>query len=144
MPAEAPSIATALKEQGYATGQFGKNHFGDRNEYLPTVHGFDEFWGYLYHLDAMEDPAHPNYPEALKDKLGPRNLLHCFASDKDDSTVQPRWGKVGRQTIKDEGTLYPKRMETVDDEILDHLFHFIDAALDDGRPFFAYHNPSRM
>ena len=81
MPAQAPTIATALKAQGYATGQFGKNHLGDRNEYLPTVHGFDEFFGYLYHLDAMEDPAHPNYPPELKDKVGPRNMLHTWATD---------------------------------------------------------------
>ena len=119
MPAEAPTIATALKSMGYATGQFGKNHLGDRNEFLPTVHGFDEFFGYLYHLDAMEDPAHRNYPQALKDTVGPRNMVHSWATDKDDPTVQPRWGKVGKQRIEDAGALYPKRMETVDDEILD-------------------------
>ena len=104
---------------GYATGQFGKNHLGDLNEFLPTVHGFDEFFGYLYHLDAMEDPSHRNYPQDLKDKVGPRNMVHCWATDKDDPTVQPRWGKVGKQRIEDAGTLYPERMETVDDEILD-------------------------
>jgi arylsulfatase A-like enzyme len=103
MPDGAPTIASALKALGYATGQFGKNHFGDRNEYLPTLHGFDEFWGYLYHLDAMEDPFHHNYPNDLKDKVGPRNLLHCHASEKDDTTVDPRWGKIGKQTIFDEG-----------------------------------------
>src|SRR6187401_1047092 len=86
MPAEAPTIATALKSMGYATGQFGKNHLGDLNEFLPTVHGFDEFYGYLYHLDAMEDPSHPNYPPALKEKIGPRNMVHCWATDKDDDT----------------------------------------------------------
>ena len=118
MPAEAPTIATALKSMGYATGQFGKNHLGDLNEFLPCVHGFDEFFGYLYHLDAMEDPAHPNYPQALKDKVGPRNMVTCQATDRDDPTEQPRWGRIGRQTIKDEGTLYPERMKTVDDEIL--------------------------
>ena len=118
MPDEAPTIATALKSMGYATGQFGKNHLGDLNEYLPTLHGFDEFFGYLYHLDAMEDPSHPNYPQALKDKIGPRNMVHCWATDKDDATVDPRWGKVGKQKIEDAGTLYPDRMETVDDEIL--------------------------
>jgi len=144
MPAQAPTIASALKAQGYATGQFGKNHFGDRNEYLPTLHGFDEFWGYLYHLDAMEDPSHPTYPQALKDKIGPRNVLHCWATDKDDQTVDPRWGKVGKQMIVDEGTLYPKRMETVDDEILEHTFAFIDKAVSEGKPFFVYHNPTRM
>src|SRR5438046_9043643 len=114
MPSQAPTIATALKSMGYATGQFGKNHLGDLNEFLPTVHGFDEFFGYLYHLDAMEDPAHRNYPPELKDMVGPRNMVHSWAADKDDPTVQPRWGKLGKQKIKDAGTLYPKRMETVD------------------------------
>jgi arylsulfatase A-like enzyme len=144
MPAEAPTIATALREQGYTTGQFGKNHLGDRNEYLPTVHGFDEFFGYLYHLDAMEDPAHPNYPQELKNTVGPRNMLHCWASDKDDPTDQPRWGKVGKQRIEDCGTLYPDRMETVDDEILKHATNFIDKAKKDGKPFFMWLNPTRM
>jgi arylsulfatase len=144
MPAEAPTIATALKSLGYATGQFGKNHLGDRNEYLPTRHGFDEFWGYLYHLDAMEDPSHPNYPPELLDTVGPRNLLHCFATEKDDPTIDPRWGKVGKQTINDEGTLPPKRMETVDDEILAHAIDFVDRAIKEDKPFFLYLNPSRM
>src|SRR5262249_1848079 len=144
MPAAAPTIATALKALGYATGQFGKNHLGDRNEFLPTLHGFDEFWGYLYHLDAMEDPAHANYPQDLLNKVGPRNLLHSWATDRDDPTVDPRWGKVGKQRIEDQGTLYPKRMETVDDEILDHALKFIDKAKSEGKPFFLYLNPSRM
>ena len=111
MPAQAPTIATALKSMGYATGQFGKNHLGDLNEFLPTVHGFDEFFGYLYHLDAMEDPAHPNYPPELKDKIGPRNMVHTWATDADDPTEQPRWGKVGKQKIEDAGTLYPEADE---------------------------------
>ena len=144
MPAQAPTIATALKAQGYATGQFGKNHLGDRNEYLPTVHGFDEFFGYLYHLDAMEDPAHPNYPPELKDKVGPRNMLHTWATDLDDPTEQPRWGKVGKQRIEDAGTLYPDRMKTVDDEILEHSLKFLDKAKGDGKPFFLWLNPTRM
>src|SRR5215467_4919822 len=144
MPAEAPTIATALRTIGYATGQFGKNHLGDRNEYLPTLHGFDEFFGYLYHLDAMEDPAHPTYPPELKDKVGPRNMLHCWATDKDDPTTDMRWGKVGKQKIQDAGTLYPDRMETVDDEILDHTFKFIDKAKSENKPFFVWLNPTRM
>ncbi len=144
MPAQAPTIATVLKSMGYATGQFGKNHLGDRNKFLPTLHGFDEFFGYLYHLDAMEDPAHRNYPQALKDKIGPRNMLHCWATDKDDSTEQPRWGKIGKQKIEDAGTLYPKRMETVDDEILDHAIKFVDKARKDDKPFFLWLNPTRM
>jgi arylsulfatase len=144
MPAQAPTIAAALKAQGYATGQFGKNHLGDRNEYLPTVHGFDEFFGYLYHLDAMEDPAHPNYPPELKDKVGPRNMVHSWASDQDDPTEEPRWGKVGKQKIEDAGTLYPDRMKTVDDEILDQSLKFVDKAKGDGKPFFLWLNPTRM
>ncbi len=144
MPAQAPTIATVLKTQGYATGQFGKNHLGDRNEYLPTVHGFDEFFGYLYHLDAMEDPAHPNYPPELKDKIGPRNVLHTWATDVDDPTEQPRWGKVGKQKIEEAGTLYPERMKTVDDEILEHALKFLDKAKGDGKPFFLWLNPTRM
>ncbi|PYM69936.1 MAG: arylsulfatase, partial [Candidatus Rokuibacteriota bacterium] len=144
LPAEAPTIATALKALGYATGQFGKNHLGDRNEFLPTVHGFDEFFGYLYHLDAMEDPCHPNYPQDLRPKVGPRNMLHSFATSVDDATVDPRWGKVGKQKITDAGELCPKRMETVDDEIRDKALSFLDKAKADGKPFFLWLNPTRM
>src|SRR5881296_1087702 len=144
LPAEACTIATALKAQGYATGQFGKNHLGDKNEFLPTVHGFDEFFGYLYHLDAMEDPCHPAYPQNLRSKLGPRNMLHSFATNVDDPTVDPRWGKIGKQKIEDAGTLYPKRMETVDDEIRDLALKFIDNAKTDNKPFFFWLNPTRM
>jgi len=144
MPAEAPTIATALKAMGYATGQFGKNHLGDLNQFLPCVHGFDEFFGYLYHLDAMEDPDHPNYPQALKDKLGPRNMVACSATNTDDPTDQPRWGKIGKQTIKDEGPLNPERMKTVDDEILARTLAFVDKAKKDGKPFFVWLNPTRM
>ena len=151
MPAEAPTIATALKELGYTTGQFGKNHLGDRNEFLPTLHGFDEFYGYLYHLDAMEDPFQPNYPQDLKDKFGPRNVLHTFATDTDDATVDPRWGKVGKQKIEDKGPLPPHptegielNMETVDDVILEKTLAFIDKAHADGKPFFVWLNPTRM
>ena len=144
LPAEACTIATALKDLGYATGQFGKNHLGDLNEFLPTVHGFDEFFGYLYHLDAMEDPAHPAYPQELLNKVGPRNMVHSWATDKDDPTVMPRWGKIGKQKIEDAGTLYPKRMETVDDEIRDLSFKFVDKAKADGKPFFLWLNPTRM
>jgi arylsulfatase A-like enzyme len=131
LPAEAVTIATVLKSMGYATGQFGKNHLGDKNEFLPTVHGFDEFFGYLYHLDAMEDPAH-------------RNMVHSYATDTDDSTEMPRWGKIGKQRIEDAGTLYPKRMETVDDEIRDFAISFMDKAKKDNKPFFVWLNPTRM
>lgn len=144
MPAKAPTIATALKAMGYATGQFGKNHLGDRNEFLPTVHGFDEFFGYLYHLDAMEDPAHPAYPQELLNTVGPRNMVHSWATDRDDPTEMPRWGKIGKQKIEDAGTLYPKRMETVDDEILAASLKFLDKAKSDNKPFFLWLNPTRM
>ena len=151
MPDKAPTIATALKELGYATGQFGKNHLGDRNEFLPCLHGFDKFWGYLYHLDAMEDPWHRNYPKDLLDKVGPRNVVQCIATEKDDPTVDPRWGKVGKQEITDEGPLPPHptegvklNMETVDGVIRDHAFDFMDKAHKEGKPFFVWLNPTRM
>jgi arylsulfatase A-like enzyme len=150
LPDQAPTIATALKAMGYETGQFGKNHLGDKNQYLPTVHGFDEFFGYLYHLDAMEDPFWHSYPPSLKDKVGPRNLLHSFATTTDDPTVDPRWGKVGKQRIEDEGPLPPHpmpgikyNMETVDEDILDYSVKFIDKAKQDGKPFFMWVNPTR-
>ncbi len=144
LPAEAVTIATILKSMGYATGQFGKNHLGDKNEFLPCVHGFDEFFGYLYHLDAMEDPAHPNYPQNLLNVVGPRNMVHCWATDTVDKTEMPRWGSVGKQKIEDAGQLFPKRMETVDDEIRDMSINFIDKAKKDNKPFFVWLNPTRM
>ncbi len=144
IPDQAVTIATTLKSMGYATGQFGKNHLGDLNKFLPTLHGFDEFYGYLYHLDAMEDPCHPNYPQNLRNQVGPRNILHSWATDKDDATVDPRWGKVGRQKIEDAGELCPERMKTVDDEILANAMKFLDKAKSDGKPFFLWLNPTRM
>ncbi|WP_409518633.1 arylsulfatase [Methylobacterium sp. PvR107] len=144
LPAQAVTIATVLKGMGYATGQFGKNHLGDKNEFLPTVHGFDEFFGYLYHLDAMEDPSHPSYPQELLGQVGPRNMIHSWATSVADPTDDPRWGVVGKQRIEDAGPLYPKRMETVDDEIRDLALGFIDKAKSDGKPFFVWLNPTRM
>ena len=151
IPAQAVTIATVLKSMGYETGQFGKNHLGDLNEFLPTVHGFDEYFGYLYHLDAMEDPFHPNYPPALKDTVGPRNMVHSWATDVDDPTVQPRWGKIGKQKIEDAGPLPPHpmagikyNMETVDEAILGFATDFLDKAKKDGKPFFLWLNPTRM
>ena len=108
MPDAAPTIANALRSLGYATGQFGKNHLGDRNSMLPTAHGFDEFFGYLYHLNAMEDPFYGTYPPDWKATVGPRDLIHSFATDLDDPTEQPRWGKIGKQKIIDEGPLPPE------------------------------------
>ena len=161
LPAEAATLATALKSQGYVTGQFGKNHLGDLNKYLPTVHGFDEFFGYLYHLDAMSDPYWYDFPQDWLDKTGPRNLVHSWATDKDDSTNQPRWGRIGKQKIVDEGPLAPfpnmagregwqegrkakYDMETFDEVIVEHSKRFIDKAKEEGKPFFLWHNTTRM
>src|SRR6266545_6886453 len=115
---EDPTIAELLKPLGYATGQFGKNHLGDRNEFLPTVHGFDEFYGNLYHLNAEEDPENRFYPSdpMFRQRFGPRGVLRCKASDRDDPTEHPRWGRVGKQTVEDTGPLTRMRMETIDDE----------------------------
>ncbi len=144
IPAQAPTIASALKPLGYVTGQFGKNHLGDLNKYLPCVHGFDEFFGYLYHLDAMEDPFWHSYPPQLKDVVGPRNMLHCWATTVSDPTIQPRWGVIGKQKIEDAGALPPERMKTVDNEILDKTFTFMDKAIAEKKPFFIWLNPTRM
>ncbi|MEI9914984.1 MAG: arylsulfatase [Methylovirgula sp.] len=162
IPDQAVTIATVLKSMGYTTGQFGKNHLGDKNKYLPTVHGFDEFFGYLYHLDAMSDPYWFDYPQEWIDKYGPRNLVHCFATDVDDPTEMPRWGKVGKQRIVDEGPLPPfpdmgadhqswqkgrpakYDMETFDEVLVDHTKGFMDKAKQDGKPFFIWHNTTRM
>ena len=109
-----------MKSFGYATGQFGKNHLGDRNEHLPTVHGFDEFFGNLYHLNAEEEPENPDYPKDpdFRRRFGPRGVLKCKASDRDDASVDPAFGRVGKQTIENTGPLDSKRMETVDEEFL--------------------------
>ena len=130
LKAEDPTIAELLKPLGYATGQFGKNHLGDRNEYLPTVHGFDEFFGNLYHLNAEEEPELPDYPDPkdfpqFHERFGPRGVLHCWATDKDDATEEPRWGRVGKQKIEDTGPLTKKRMETCDDEFVGAAKDFI-------------------
>src|SRR5258708_3552917 len=109
IPAQAVTIATALKGMGYATGQFGKNHLGDKNEFLPTAHGFDEFFGYLYHLDAMEDPAHPGYPQELLNTVGPRNMVHCYPTNADAATSDPRSAKATKPPLQNAGPLYPKR-----------------------------------
>jgi arylsulfatase len=165
MPAQACTIATALKAQGYATGQFGKNHLGDLNKYLPTLHGFDEFFGYLYHLDAMSDPYWYSFPvdEAYYNKYGPRSLVHCWATDTDDATVEPRWGKVGKQKVVNEGPLPPfpdmsnvpnmhdlpflkakYDMTTFDPVLAKASCDFMDKAKKDGKPFFVWHNTTRM
>jgi arylsulfatase len=117
MPEQSVTTALVLKSMGYATGQFGKNHLGDLNKYLPTLHGFDEFFGYLYHLDAMSDPYWFDYPQDWIDKFGPRNLVHSYATDTDDPTVMPRWGKVGKQRIIEEGPLKPFKDMSADHQM---------------------------
>jgi len=146
---EDPTIAELLKPLGYATGQFGKNHLGDRNEYLPTVHGFDEFFGNLYHLNCEEDPEQPDWPSKkdfpkFNEMFAPRGVLHCWAADKDDPTEQPRWGRVGRQKIEDTGPLNRKRMETCDDEFVAGAKDFIKRAHKAGKPFFCWLNTTHM
>lgn len=143
---EDPTIAGLLKPLGYVTGQFGKNHLGDRNEFLPTVHGFDEFYGNLYHLNAEEEPELPDYPKdpAFRAKYGPRGVLDCKASDKDDETVDPRFGKVGKQTIKDTGPLTRKRMETIDDDVANRAADFIQRQAKADKPLFVWVNFTHM
>ena len=143
---EDPTIAEMLKPLGYATGQFGKNHLGDRNAFLPTVHGFDEFYGNLYHLNAEEEPELPDYPKspAFRGKYGPRGVLDSKASDEDDATVDPRFGRVGKQIIKDTGPLTRKRMETIDDETSAAAIDFMDRQVKANKPFFCWFNSTRM
>jgi arylsulfatase A-like enzyme len=143
---EDPSIADVLKSLGYATGQFGKNHLGDRNEHLPTVHGFDEFFGNLYHLNAEEEPENPDYPKDpnFRKKFGPRGVLRCTATDKDDATVDPQFGRVGKQKIENTGALGTKRMETIDEEFLAAAKDFIQRQHKAGKPWFCYFNTTRM
>ena len=127
---EDPSIADLLKNQGYATGQFGKNHLGDRNGYLPTVHGFDEFFGNLYHLNAEEEPENPDYPNdpAFKKNFGPRGVIHSFADGR----------------VTDTGPLTKKRMETIDEEVTSKALDFMERAAKSDQPFFLWWNSTRM
>ncbi|PAY03734.1 arylsulfatase [Bradyrhizobium sp. UFLA03-84] len=141
-----PSVADVLKTFGYATGQFGKNHLGDRNEHLPTVHGFDEFFGNLYHLNAEEEPENPDYPKdpRFRAKFGPRGVLKCKASDRDDPTEDPAYGRVGKQVIENTGPLDTKRMEIIDTEFLGAAKDFIGRQQRAGTPWFCYFNTTRM
>ena len=143
---EDPTIAELLKPLGYTTGQFGKNHLGDRNEFLPTVHGFDEFYGNLYHLNAEEEPEQADYPKSpeFRAKYGPRGVMDCKASDKDDTTIDPRFGKVGKQVCKDTGPLTRARMVTIDDDITNRAVDFITRQKNANRPFFVWVNTTHM
>jgi arylsulfatase A-like enzyme len=143
-----PTLAEVLKSAGYATGQFGKNHLGDRNEFLPTVHGFDEWFGNLYHLNAEEEPEELDYPGQknpdYKKRFGPRGVLHTWATDKDDRTVDPKFGKVGKQKIKDTGPLTRKRMQTFDKEVLDETLKWMDRVAKGSQPFFCWFNSTAI
>jgi arylsulfatase len=141
-----PSVGGLLKSVGYATGQFGKNHVGDRNESLPTVNGFDEFFGNLYHLNAEEEPELPDYPKdpAYLARFGPRGVLKCVATDTDDPTEDPRFGTIGRQKCEDSGPLTKKRMETIDDETSAAAIDYMQRQHAANKPFFTWFNSTRM
>lgn len=148
---EDPTLAEVLKSQGYATAQFGKNHLGDRNEFLPTVHGFDEWFGNLYHLNAEEEPEQLDYPGQknpdYRKRLGPRGVLHAWATTTDDATTDPKFGRVGKQRIEDTGPLTRQRMQTIDGEVLGHTLAWMDKAgkdSKDGKPFFVWFNSTAI
>jgi arylsulfatase len=146
-----PTIAELLKPYGYITGQFGKNHLGDWNKYLPTVHGMDEFYGNLYHLNAEEEPENPDYPKdpAFHAKYGPRGVMDCVATDKNDKTNEPRWGVVGKQKCKDSGPLTIERMRTIEEDLLNRSLDFMNRAVaknkasEEDQPFFLWHVSTR-
>ena len=140
-----PTIAELLKNYGYMTGQFGKNHLGDRNEYLPTVHGMDEFYGNLYHLNAEEEPENPDYPKdpEFRKKFGPRGVMDCVATDTFDNTDEPRWGVVGKQKCKDSGPLTKERMKTIEEDLLNRSVDFMERAVKADKPFFLWHVSTR-
>jgi arylsulfatase A-like enzyme len=140
-----PTLAKLLKLQGYTTGQFGKNHLGDLNQYLPTNLGFDEYWGWLYHLNAMEYTADPDWPddEAFNKKYGPRNVIHAYATDKNQKQKDPRWGDAGKQRIIDDGPALPERQRTLDDEVTKHTLNFMNQAVKKETPFFIWMAPAR-
>jgi arylsulfatase A-like enzyme len=144
---EDPTIAELLKPLGYATGQFGKNHLGDRNEYLPTVHGFDEFFGNLYHLNAEEEPELPDYPKnpEFKARFGPRGVLRCKATPTENpAPPDPRFGPLGKQTVEDTGPLTKKRMETIDEEITSAALGWMETQAKADKPFFLWYNSTAM
>ena len=143
-----PTLAVALRSAGYATAQFGKNHLGDRNEFLPTNHGFDEWFGNLYHLNAEEEPEELDYPgqkdPAYLKKFGPRGVLHTWATDTDDATEDPKFGRIGKQKIQDTGPLTRKRMETIDQEVTDETLKYLDKVGKGKKPFFVWYNSTAI
>ena len=141
-----PTLAEVLKSKGYATAQFGKNHLGDRNEFLPTVHGFDEWFGNLYHLNAEEEPEQLDYFKnpALKEKFAPRGVLRAWATTVDDPTTDPRFGRVGMQKIENTGPLTRKRMETFDQEVTDATLNYLDRVGKGDKPFFVWFNTTAI
>lgn len=152
---ESPSLAEVLKAVGYRTGHFGKNHLGDRNEHLPTVHGFDEFFGNLYHLNTQKEAEQRDYQnfgkaysgslEEYENKFGTRGVIHSFATDTEDETVDPLFGKVGKQRITDTGPLTSERMKNFDGgEVIPLALDFIERASEADEPFFVWLNTSRM
>jgi arylsulfatase len=142
-----PTLAEVLKPLGYATAQFGKNHLGDRNEFLPTVHGFDEWFGNLYHLNAEEEPEELDYPgqksPTYKTQFGPRGALHTYATTVDDATTDPKFGRIGKQRIQDTGALTRKRMETFDAEVTAETLKWLDQH-GKGSPFFLWFNSTAI
>ncbi len=145
---EDPTLAEVLKSAGYATAQFGKNHLGDRNEFLPTAHGFDEWFGNLYHLNAEEEPEELDYPgqknPKYKERFGPRGVLHTWATETDDPTVDPKFGRVGKQRIEDTGPLTRERMKTFDGEVLDKTVAWLDKNGKGDKPFFVWFNTTAI
>ena len=155
LQAASPSLAEVLKEAGYRTGHFGKNHLGDRNEHLPTVHGFDVFFGNLYHLNTQEEAEQRDYQafgkrysgdlESYEKKFGTRGVIYSFASDRDDPTEDPRFGRIGKQTIQDTGPLNQERMKDFDaGEVIPKAIDFMMKAQEEDQPFFVWLNTSRM
>ena len=140
-----PTLATLLRKLGYTTGQFGKNHLGDLNEFLPTNRGFDEYWGWLYHLNAMEYTSDPDWPDNpdFEARYGPRNIIHAYATGDDQGTTDERWGPVGKQRIEDDGPAPPERQKTLDDEVTAHTVDFMRRAVKDNKPFFVWMAPAR-
>lgn len=141
---EDPTLAEMLKPHGYSTALFGKWHMGDRNEYLPTIHGFDEFFGMMYHLNMMEMSEQPEFPKNPNFPGRPRNMIHTWATEIDDEMEERRWGKVGKQKIEDKGPLNSKVMEDIDEIFMEHSLKWMEKQNSENKPFFLWYCPTRM